>query len=145
MKVHNIRVRAFFRDENLDEGRMLFKRLLPEETTVCEEKLEPETEGEVFTTPLTALNAVISTQSLINEFIKKILSSLSDSDKEELKNTLQSRMDDDCSLYIRLGKKELQEGKFVLHTRDSVHVRIKLACFPKKKENALKIASELLE
>jgi RNA binding exosome subunit len=145
MKVHNIYLRAFFKEEGLEDGKKIFNFLLPEDISIIEEKLEPESEGGVFNEPLFALKAVVSKQGEINDFIKKILLGLDDADLQELKDTLDSRIDDDCNLYIRVGKNKLLEGKIALHSRDPVHVRIKLACFPKKKQNALKIALELLE
>lgn len=143
MKAHNISVKAFFKEENLEQGRLLFKELLPE-TAFEEERLEPEIDSGIFTKPIFILKAVISKQSQVDGLLKKIFSSLTESEKLELRNTIESRIDDECNLYLRLDKKALMQGKITLHTRDSVHVKIKIACFPKKKENAIKIALELL-
>jgi RNA binding exosome subunit len=144
MKLHNITFSAFFKEDELESGRLLFKQLLPEDIATEEERLEPETEGGVFTTPLYALKSSITQQKQAEEFTAKLLSKLAPEDLQMLRETLPKRVDDDCNLYIRLDRKALSDGRYSIHTRDAVHVRIKLACFPKNKENALKIAQELL-
>jgi RNA binding exosome subunit len=144
MKAHNIQLRAFYTPELLEEGKQAFKQILPKEVEVKEELLEPETEGGVFTKPLCVLTALVSKQSQVKELLKTIVSGLSVEDLSELKNTLDSRVDDDCNLYLRLDKKALTEGRLILHTRDAIQVRIKPACFPKKKEKALEVVRELL-
>jgi RNA binding exosome subunit len=144
MKIHNIKVSAFFKQDEVENGRLILKQLLGE-TPVEEEKLEPESEGGVFNEPLTALKATLPSQKEIKLLLDKITSGLDSEDKSELKQTLDSRIDDDCNLYIRLGKKSLLEGKLRLYSRDPVHIRIKLAVFPKKKESAISTALELLK
>jgi len=136
MKAHNIRVRAFFRQESLDEGRNILASILPKGAELREERLDAETEGGVFTEPLYVLSAVVSKKGDVDSLIKKIFSRLGEADKRELKGSIDSRVDDDCNLYLRFDKKALAEGKFLLYTRDSVQVRIKMACFPKKREAA---------
>ncbi|MBM3308848.1 MAG: hypothetical protein FJY77_01210 [Candidatus Altiarchaeales archaeon] len=143
MKVHNIQLRAFYSPEALEEGMHAFKQILPKEVEVKEEELEPEAEGGVFTKPLCVLTAFASKQSQVKELLARIVSGLSEEDLAELKKTLDLRVDDDCNLYLRLDKKALSEGRLSIKTRDAVHVKIKLACFPKKRENTLEIAREL--
>ncbi|MDD5111658.1 MAG: RNA-binding domain-containing protein [Candidatus Altiarchaeota archaeon] len=143
MKVHHITVSGFFREEALAEGRRLLAGLLPE-AELCEERLEPETDGCVFTTPLYSLKAVVSPAKKAELFLEKILGGLGVEGRKELANSLAARIDEDCNLYIMLGKKQLSEGKIALYTRDPIHLKVKLACFPKSMENALSIAQELI-
>jgi hypothetical protein len=144
MRVQNISVRAFFKQDDLLDGRRMLSQLLPEDTVIAEEMLEPESEGGVFNEPLFALKAAVSKQSQVKQFINKLLSGLDSAEIQELRDTLESRIDDDCNFYIRLDKKKMLEGKLALHTRDPVHVRIKMACFPKKRADAVRIAGEIL-
>jgi RNA binding exosome subunit len=143
MKVHHITVSGFFKEDALADGRNLMAGLLPE-AEVCEEKLEAETDGCVFNAPLYSITAVVSPGKKAELFLKKILDGLGTAGRKELAATLQSRIDEDCNLYIRLGKKQLSEGRFALYTRDPIHLKIKLACYPKNMETALNIAQELI-
>lgn len=144
MNAHNITLKAFFREGELAEGRLLYSRMLPE-AAVVEERLEPETEGGVFTEPLYVLKTVLSKQKEIEGFTRKMVDGLSEGDLAEVRDTLENRIDDDCDLYLRFDKKEFSAGRFVLRARDPVHVKIKIAAFPKKKENAIKTARQMLE
>lgn len=144
MNAHNVTITAFVRENELDEGRLLYSRILPD-AAVEEERLEPETEGGVFTEPLYVLKTVLSQQKQVEGFIRRMADGLSERDLAEVKDNLENRIDGDCNLYLRFDKKEFSAGKFVLRMRDAVHVRIKIASFPRKKENAVKTARAMLE
>ena len=135
---------AFFKENEREEGKILFKQFLPEDVAFEEELLEPETDGGVFTAPLYTLKAVISRQKQAEEYAITLFSKLSPEDWQAVQDSLPDRIDDDCNLYLRLDKKAFADGQIIIHTRDAVHVKIKLACFPKKKEVAVKIAQELM-
>jgi hypothetical protein len=143
MNAHNITFRAFFSGDELAEGRLLYGKILPD-AAVDEEALESETEGGVFTKPLYVLKTVLSTQKEVGGFISNMLSGLSERDLAELRETVESRIDDECNLYLRFDKKEFSNGRFSLRAKDAVQVKIKIAAFPKKKINAVKTAREML-
>lgn len=143
MNAHNITLRAFFSGDELAEGRLLYGKILPD-AAVEEEALEPETEGGVFTKPMYVLKTVLSKQKEVDGFVSRMLSGLSERDLAELRETIENRVDDDCSLYLRFDKKEFSNGRFSLRAKDAVQVKIKIAAFPKRKENAVKKAREML-
>jgi len=144
MKVHNITISAFFREDELEKGRQIFRQFLPEDAAFKEERLEPETDGGVFTTPLYTLKAVLNKPKQAEEFASTLLARLSPEDRKNLQDSIAERLDDDCDFYLRLDRRKLAEGKITLHTRSPIHVKIKIACFPRKKDAAVKIAQELL-
>ena len=144
MNAHNVTITAFVRENELAGGRLLYSRILPD-AAVVEERLEPETEGGVFTEPLYVLKTVLSQQKQVEGFIRRMVDGLSERDLAEVRDNLKNRIDDDCSLYLRFDKKEFSAGNFVLRARDPVHVKIKLAAFPKNKINAVKTARVMLE
>ena len=145
MKVHHITVSAYSGGEGAGKLKETLKSILPKDSEVEENVLEPETEGGVFTGELVELKCRLSRQADIREFTSKIFSSLDDYDRRKLLDNLPDFIDDECSLYVRLGKSEAAEGKIVLESKDSIHVTFKLAAYPAKKENAVKAARELIE
>ena len=142
MRVHYVKVRVLGSPESANEGRDLLNAILPKDTEIVEGLIEPELEGGVFTRPLSRLEASLSGKKA-EDFLMKILSSLDDYDF----NSILEKKDlfvDDCNFYLRLSKKEAASGNFVLDSKDSIHVTVKLAAYPAKKENAIKILGELI-
>jgi RNA binding exosome subunit len=65
---------------------------------------------------------------------------------QELIDSLQKRMDDDCNLYLRLDKQEAYLGNLKMTTSDdAIAVRAKVESYPKKLETAMKSVTEFLE
>lgn len=87
----------------------------------------------------------IKKEKNINEFIQNLKSKLGKNNLQKIISEA-NRVDDDCNLYIRLDKKELDKGNFILTDNgDCFHIKIKLAAYPNKKENALKIVNEIFK
>lgn len=57
---------------------------------------------------------------------------------------LESRLDDDCNLWVRLKKGAALEGEVEPAIDDGIVVRFKLAAYPANRENARETAEELL-
>lgn len=75
-----------------------------------------------------------------------ILSKLSDSDRDFLNNTIETRVDDACNCYLRFDKNEFVENKklVLVDHGNCIHLRVKVAAFPAKQENALQVMKEVL-
>ncbi len=144
MKAHHVTVTAYASPGDVEELRGTLEELLPEDTEVEENTLEPEEEGGVFTQELIELKAVVKKQKRIREFTEKVLGSLDEYDRR-LAEEIESCVDDSCNLYLRLSKQEAADGNVVLESKDPIHVRFKIAAYPAKKENALKVVEELLK
>jgi RNA binding exosome subunit len=64
---------------------------------------------------------------------------------QEMLDTLEKRMDDDCNLYLRIDKQEAFLGNLkTTSSDDAIAVRAKVESYPKKRENAMKSATEFL-
>lgn len=137
MKVHNIWIETFCHEGDLKIGQSVLGDLLPTDTEIQKDVIEPELEGDVFKAPLIALRAKIEKTKDITEFLGKIRENLGSGDRDLLLNEVRERIDDHCNFYIRLSKKELGEGRFVLQSADSVHIKIRPAVYPAKKDNAV--------
>ena len=145
MKVHHITVSVFSDRGEIEVLKETLKGILPKDSVVEENVIEPETEGGVFTHEMVELKCAVKRQKDVREFTSRILGSLDDYDKRRIIDNLDSFIDDDCNLYMRLSKSEAGEGNFVLESMDSIHVAFKLAAYPAKKEKAVEVARELME
>jgi len=77
-------------------------------------------------------------------FVKHLLSNLTNEDKKLLLNTINSRLDDEFNLYIRLDKDKLLDNIYkVTDSGNCFHVKLNLACYPKKHESAIKVCEKL--
>ena len=144
VKIHYVAVSLFSRMDGIEQGKTLLLGLLPKDTLLAEKLLEPEVEGGVFTEPLYELSAKIFGGSGL-KFLEGLLSSLDDYDFNSILEKKSLYFDDDCNFYLRLSKKEVAAGNVVFDSKDSIHVKAKIAAYPAKKENALKVLDELLE
>ncbi|GIU68882.1 MAG: hypothetical protein KatS3mg002_0118 [Candidatus Woesearchaeota archaeon] len=81
-----------------------------------------------------------------NIFIKNLLSKLSIEQKEFLKYDKEYRLDENDDFFIRLDKRKLLEGEYVItHSGDCFHIKMNIASFPKNRENSLKVIDEILK
>lgn len=89
----------------------------------------------------------IEKESHTNLFIDNILSRLSIETKELLIKQLDSRIDNECNLFLRFSKDRFNtEGNLWLTDQGNCfHIKINLACFPKKKECAVEMARKKIE
>ena len=138
-------MKAYARKEEREELRVILRGFLPEETEIKEEELAPEADGGVFTQPLFQFTAMISGGRSVKAFQEKLLAGLSEKDREALLGGVEQRVDDDCNFYLRLSKKELSLGRFIVQATDSVHIKLKVAAYPAKKETAVAAVKTYLE
>ncbi len=136
--IHNISYRVFvYGTENEEKVReaikTLFPNSIPQEDTV---------EG-YFKNNVLILHAKIEKKRETKEFIKR-LKELDSSTKKRVINELSNKMDDKGNLFLRFDKQQAYLGhlKIVEHG-DAIHVKIKVAAYPAKKKNAMKLASEI--
>jgi RNA binding exosome subunit len=92
--------------------------------------------------PIIILEVFIKEKRRAKEFFSK----LSADALEEIIASLDKRMDDDCNLYLRLDKQEAYLGIMKLTSSDdAIAIRAKVESYPKKRETAMKSATEFLE
>ncbi|MBN1386541.1 hypothetical protein JW968_06245 [Candidatus Woesearchaeota archaeon] len=88
---------------------------------------------------------VIRKSSLLNQFLKHLMHSLSQEQKELIARQLDSRVDDNGNFFMRLDiEKILQDQFWICDEGSCFHIRINLASFPKTKERALEVARQVL-
>ena len=78
------------------------------------------------------------------EFLNTLIESIGEDQLVKLYNDLDRKMDEKGNLFLRLSKeKALEEEWEILDGGDSIHLKIKIAAYPAKKEVAIKKISEI--
>lgn len=80
------------------------------------------------------------------KIILDIYKKLENKDKDFLKETLITRLDDKCNFYLRIQLKDfIEKNKIKLtDSGDCIHIKAKVASYPANKENATQIIQNLL-
>jgi RNA binding exosome subunit len=137
--IHNISYRAFvYGTENEEKVKKAIKTLFPN-SLIQREVIEGH-----YKTPVFILHDKIDKKRDIKNFIET-LDNLGVHDKKGILRDLKKKMDDKGNFFLRFDKQKayLNELKVVEHG-DSIHVKIKIAAYPAKKEPAMKLVRKLL-
>lgn len=136
--IHNISYRVFvYGTENEEKVREAIRILFPNSHPQTK-----EIEG-YFKNPVLILRDKIGKKRETKNFIK-ILQNLDSSTKKRILNELDRKMDDKGNLFLRFDKQRAYLGDLkIIDHGDAVHVKIKIAAYPAKKENAMKLAREI--
>ena len=128
--IHNIKFRAFvYENENLDEINQAILNILPEAEINAE-----EAEG-LLEDRIIILSGVISKKRYTKAFFNKLL----ELDKDKLISDLARKMDDKGNWFLRFSKSDAIDEKLtIVDSGDSIHLKIKIAAYPAKKEIAIK-------
>lgn len=95
---------------------------------------------------ITIFRLVLVKEVHTSKFLKNILGLLSADDKAALMSQLDSRIDEDLNFYLRIAKNEwIQSRKLMLtDSGKCYHVKVGVAAFPRKRENAINAISDWL-
>ena len=143
--VHHATASLFCTKEEASRMRKILAGMLPQGIEIDEHVIEPELEGGVFTKELVELKAKITSQKEIKDLYSKILKGLDSYDLDRIKGHLGQYVDDECNLYLRIGKGEAESGSMVIESKDPIHFTFKLAAYPARRQNALESAHKLIE
>jgi hypothetical protein len=133
--IHNVSYRTFiYGTENKEKVKKAVKTLFPNSSPQIE-----ETEG-YYNNPVLILHDKIEKKRDIKDFIQT-LQKISSSN---ILNDLNRKMDDKGNLFLRFDKQKAYQGDLqVVEHGDSIHVKIKMAAYPARKDPAIKLAREL--
>ena len=137
--IHNIRYRVFiYENEDKDDVLEALLNILP--TAVPEVE---EAEG-LLEDKMLILTGTISKKRETKEFLNTLVESVGEDQLKKLYEDLDRKMDEKGNLFLRFSKeKALEEEWEILDGGDSIHLKIKIAAYPAKKEVALKKISEI--
>jgi RNA-binding protein len=138
--IHNLSYRAFvYGTESEEKVREAIFTLLP-----TAQPLKEITEG-YYKNKVIILQGKTTKKREIKDFLEK-LHSLQPSAKKRILRELEDRMDDRGNLFLRFDKQRAYLGnlKLVEHG-DALHLKLKIAAYPARKEEALKVAQKIFE
>ena len=138
--IHNIRFRVIdSQDESVEELTQGLLNILPNAEIETE-----EAEG-ILENKITILSGLVSKKKYTKEFFN----ALKDLDTEILEKLildLDKKVDEHGNLFLRFSKKDAIDEKWtILDSGDCIHLKIKIAAYPAKKEIAIsKIKEEII-
>ena len=137
--IHNIRYRVFiYENENKDEILEALLNILP--TAVPEIE---EAEG-LLEEKMLLLSGTVSKKRETKEFLNNLTHSIGEDQLIKLYNDLDRKMDEKGNLFLRLYKEKAAEEEWeILDGGESIHLKIKIAAYPAKKDVAIKKISEI--
>lgn len=138
--IHNIRFREFvYEDEDLDELKQAILNIFPDAEIEIEEA-EGLTENRIL-----ILTGVISKKRQTKDFFNKLLE-LNSKVLDKLINDLDKKVDENGNLFLRLSKEDAIDEKInIVDSGDSIHLKIKIAAYPAKKEVAINKLKEAID
>ena len=136
--IHNIKFRAFvYENESIDEITQSILNILPEADIEAE-----EAEG-LLEDKIIILSGVVSKKRYTKTFFKTLLDSV---DLEKLNDDLELKIDEKGNWFLRFDKDDaLNEKWTILDNGDAIHLKVKIAAFPAKKQIAVDKVREAIE
>ena len=132
--IHNIRYRVFIYDDEMkDDVLQALLNVLPDAEPEAE-----EAEG-LLGENMLILSGVVSKKRHTKEFLNSLLS-IDNDQLKKLYGDLERKMDEKGNLFLRFSKEKALDGEWeILDGGDSIHLKVKIAAYPAKKEVALKL------
>ena len=127
---HNIKFRAFvYENESVDEISQAILNLLPEAKIEFEEA-EGLTENEII-----ILTGKVSKKRYTKAFFNLLTENV---DLEKLNDDLERKIDEKGNWFLRFDKTDAFDEKItIVDSGDAIHLKIKIAAFPAKKDIAI--------
>lgn len=128
--IHNIKFRAFvYEDESVEEISQAILNILPEAEIEAE-----EAEG-MLEDKIIILSGVVSKKRYTKTFFNTLLEF---ADLYKLNSDLERKMDEKGNWFLRFDKSDALDEKWtILDSGDSVHMKIKIAAYPARKDIAV--------
>ena len=128
--IHNIKFRAFvYENEDIDEISEAILNILPEAEIEAE-----EAEG-LLEDKIIILSGTVSKKRYTKTFFNTLLQW---TDLEKLNADLERKIDEKGNWFLRFDKKDaFDEIWTIKDSGDSIHLKVKIAAFPAKKEIAV--------
>lgn len=135
--IHNIKFRVFvYENEDIDELSQAILNILPEAEIDAE-----EAEG-LMEDRIIILSGVVSKKRYTKTFFNLLLDSV---DLDKLNEDLERKIDEKGNWFLRFDKSDAIDEKLtVKDSGDSIHLKIKIAAYPAKKEIAVEKVREAI-
>lgn len=138
--IHKIRFREFvYESENLDELTQAIYNIFPDA------EIESEDAEGLMEDKIIILSGVVDKKRQTKAFFNLLLE-LDQNQLDKLNNDLERKVDDKGNLFLRLSKEDAVDEKItIVDSGDSIHLKVKIAAYPAKKEIAIKKVREAIE
>ena len=135
--IHNIRFRAFvYENESADEISQAILNILPEAEIEAE-----EAEG-LLEDKILILTGTVSKKRYTKTFFNTLLEN---ADLDKLESDLERKIDEKGNWFLRFDKTDALDEKWtVIDKGDAIHLKIKIAAYPAKKEIAVGMVREAI-
>ncbi len=135
--IHNIKFRVFvYENEDVEELSQAILNILPEAEIEAEEA-EGLTEDKII-----ILSGVVSKKRYTKAFFNLLLESV---DLDKLNDDLERKIDEKGNWFLRFDKADAIDEKLTIKdSGDSIHLKIKIAAYPAKKEIAVEKVREAI-
>ncbi len=143
---HSIKLTAFsYEHENSESVLEAFLRFFPFSLEENKVDLKKSIASGFNEKRIDILEATLTKNSLINQFLRGLLDNLDGSQKKQVLQQAESRLDKNLDFFLRLDKDSwLNEKKLVLtDSGKCFHLKISMAAFPKRREVALNLIKDL--
>ena len=136
--IHNIRFREFvYEGENPEELTQAILNIFPDAEIETE-----EAEG-LMENKILILTGLIKKKIHTRAFMDRLLES---DQVSKLEEDLDRKMDEKGNLFLRLSKEDAVEDELkIVDSGDSIHLKIKIAAYPAKKEVAMKLIQDAIK
>lgn len=141
----SISLRVFVKiGENPQQIREMLLKLIPFDFEKEKIALKPKRTMGFNQEEITIFELKLKKKKHTSIFLDLLKNHLSSESKNQLIETLEKRLDDECNFFVRLNKsKLLYNDQYELTTEgDCFHIKIDIAVFPKRKDNAIKEIQE---
>ena len=135
--IHNIKFRAFvYEDESADEISQAILNILPEA------EIEAEDAEGMLEDKIIILSGTVSKKRYTKTFFNTLIEW---TDLDKLNDDLERKIDEQGNRFLRFDKKDALDEKWtILDSGDSIHLKIKIAAYPAKKEIAVEKIREAI-
>jgi hypothetical protein len=125
-------------DESKVTGAL--RNILPREVKIQRRKLKGHHGN-----PILILSASIERRKILRELWDNLTARLGPEEFKKLGQIVQERLDNECNFYLRFDKQLACTGKLALtDAGDVVHLRLKVAAYPAKREVAARLVQEFI-
>lgn len=144
--IHRATITAFGKsEENIEAIKEGIIALVPFNLEEAKVKLEIQTTEGFEDRKIKIFTIILTKESHTNDFLQFLLDKLTEAQKEMLVKQAETRLDTEFDFFIRFEKDAWINDRelMITDTGNCFHVKLSLATFPKKKENALQLVRKL--
>lgn len=133
-------------DENLEEIKSALKSLIPLDLEKEKISVKRQTAKGFEEKKIVILKIELEKARHTNAFTQNLLNKLTKGQKELLLDQAESRLDNHQHFFLRLDKEKMLKGQYeITDSGDCFHIKLHIAAFPSKRQEALKVIEKLLK